>query len=59
MAKEVVHRCPRKCQWNKNCFVCKTEGPVKEDVVVLHKCVVTKEDIPVHLGKREDALCVS
>lgn len=59
MAKEVIHRCPRKCPWNKNCFVCKTEGQVKEDVVVLHKCIVTKEDIPVHLGKRENALCVS
>ena len=29
----------------------KTEKEVKEDVVVLHKCVVTKEDIPVHLVK--------
>ena len=51
MAQGVVHRCPRKCPWHKKCFVCKTEKEVKEDVVVLHKCVVTKEDIPVHLGK--------
>lgn len=59
MAKEVIHRCPKKCQWNKNCFVCKTEGTITEDVVVLHKCMITKEDIPVHLGKNKNALCVS
>ena len=58
MAKEVIHRCPKKCQWHKNCFVCKTEGKITEDVVVLHKCVVTKEDIPVHLGVTENALCI-
>lgn len=59
MAKEVIHRCPKKCQWNKNCFVCKTEGTITEDVVVLHKCMITKEDIPVHLGETKNALCVS
>jgi len=59
MAKEVIHRCPVKCQWSKNCFVCKTQGYPKEDLVVLHKCKVTKEDIPVHLGMMENALCVS
>lgn len=42
MAQGVVHRCPRKCPWHKKCFVCKTEKEVGEDVVVLHKCVVTK-----------------
>lgn len=54
MTQGVVHRCTRICPWHKKCFVCKTEKEVKEDVVVLHKCAVTKEDIPIHLGKREN-----
>ena len=59
MAREVIHRCPMECKWKKNCFVCKTQGYPKEELVVLHKCVVTKEDIPVHLGRTENALCAS
>lgn len=47
--EEIVHKCPMTCPWNKKCFVCKTKGPVFEDVVVLHKCPVTKEDIPVNI----------
>ena len=58
MAKEIIHRCPQKCPWHKNCFVCKTQGEVKEDVVVLHKCMITKEDIQVHLGQSPKILCV-
>lgn len=46
MVDEMIHRCPKKCQWNKRCFVCKTKGPITEDVVVLHRCKITKEDIP-------------
>ena len=53
MTHGVVHRCPRECPWHKKCFVCKTEKEVEEDIVVLHKCVVNKEDIPIHLGKTE------
>lgn len=53
MIRGVIHRCTRECPWNKKCFVCKTEKEVEEDVVVLHKCVITKEDIPIHLGKQE------
>ena len=49
--KEHIYRCPRKCPWKKNCFVCKVQGELPGDVVVLHKCVVSKEDIPVHLGQ--------
>lgn len=54
MTQGVVHRCTRICPWHKRCFVCKTEKEVREDVVVLHKCAVTKEDIPIHLGKKEN-----
>ena len=50
MKKEVVHRCPKNCPWNKKCFVCKTQGAVTEDVVVLYKCPMTKKDIPVNIG---------
>ena len=45
------------CPYNKKCFVCKTETEVSGNVVVLHKCMVTKEDIPVQIGKEENA-CV-
>ncbi len=58
MADGVVHRCTKNCPWHKKCFVCKTESEVKEDVVVLHKCMVTKEDIPVHIGKATANACV-
>ena len=54
MTQGVVHRCTRICPWHKKCFVCKTEKEVEEDVVVLHKCAVTKEDIPIHLGKQKN-----
>ena len=58
MAGPVIHKCPIKnCRYKKKCFVCKTEEPVVGNVVVLHKCVVTKEDIPVNLGMTEDDLC--
>lgn len=51
MVQGVIHKCTRECPWHKKCFVCKTAKEVEEDVVVLHKCKVTKEDIPIHLGK--------
>lgn len=41
----------------QKCFVCKTEAEVSGNVVVLHKCAVTKEDIPIQIGKAENA-CV-
>ena len=50
--KEVIYRCPVKCPWKKKCFVCKVQGDVNEGIVILHKCVVTKEDIPVQIGNR-------
>ena len=53
MMQGVIHKCTRECPWHKQCFVCKTEKEVEEDIVVLHKCKVTKEDIPIHLGKRK------
>ena len=34
-----------------------TEAEVSGNVVVLHKCAVTKEDIPIQIGKAENA-CV-
>lgn len=58
MMDEKIHRCPRKCPWHKKCFVCKTQGKVMEDVVVLHKCTITKEDIPVHLKDGYSVECV-
>ena len=48
-----VYRCPQNCPWKKNCFVCKTDGEVDGDVVILHKCEITKEDIPVRIGKKQ------
>ncbi len=54
----IIHRCPRKCPYYKNCFVCKTKGVVMEDVVIIHKCKVTKEEIPVHIGFCSDTACV-
>lgn len=53
MKEEVVYRCPVKCKWNKKCFICKTRGRVKEDIIVLHKCAVTKREIPVRLEMQE------
>lgn len=50
--KEVIYRCPVKCLWKKKCFVCKVQGDVNKGIVILHKCVVTKEDIPVQIGNR-------
>lgn len=57
MQSVVIHRCPKDCPWHKKCFVCKTEGIIKEDVVILHKCQITKEDIPVHIGIGKNDLC--
>lgn len=57
MADGVIHRCTKECPYNKNCFVCKTEPEVSGSVVVLHKCRITKEDIPIQIGKEENA-CV-
>ena len=57
MADGVIHRCTKGCPYNKKCFVCKTEAEVSGNVVVLHKCTVTKEDIPIQIGKAENA-CV-
>jgi hypothetical protein len=56
MVQGVIHKCTRECPWNKKCFVCKTAKEVEEDVIVLHKCKVTKEDIPIHLGKTRKEL---
>ena len=50
MADGVIHRCTKECPYNKKCFVCKTETEVSGNVVVLHKCAVTKEDIPIQRG---------
>lgn len=49
---ERIYRCPRICPWQKKCFVCKVSGEVPVDVVLLHKCMVTKEDIPVNIGSK-------
>lgn len=57
MADGVIHRCTKECPYNKNCFVCKTESEVSGSVVVLHKCRITKEDIPIQIGKRRKCLC--
>lgn len=57
MADGVIHRCTKECPYKKKCFVCKTEAEVSGNVVVLHKCAVTKEDIPIQIGKAENA-CV-
>ena len=50
---EIICRCPRNCPWNKHCFVCKLQGEVSGDVVILHKCEVTKEDIPIRIKERQ------
>lgn len=48
----IIHRCTKKCPYNKHCFVCKTEKEVCENVVVIHKCKVTKEEIPIQIGSQ-------
>ena len=50
---ETIYRCPIDCKWKKHCFICKVQGQIKADIVILHKCIVTKEDIPVHLLKQK------
>ena len=49
---EIICRCPKNCPWNKHCFVCKVQGKIFGDVVILHKCEVTKEDIPIRIKER-------
>ena len=51
--KELIVRCPKNCPWNKHCFVCKIQGKVYGDGVILHKCEVTKEDIPIRIKERK------
>ena len=48
--KENIYRCPRKCPWKKKCFICKTQGNATGSITILHKCIVTKEDIPIQIG---------
>ena len=57
MEKLIVHRCPCKCTYNKRCFICKT-SEIKGEVVIFHKCKVTKEDIPILLGTSPSEDCV-
>lgn len=58
MAEGVIHRCNKACPYHKKCFVCKTKTEVSGDVVVLHKCMITKEDIPIQIGTKKDACIV-
>ncbi len=51
--REIIVRCPKNCPWNKHCFVCKIQGEVYGDGVILHKCEVTKEDIPIRIKERQ------
>ena len=51
--REIIVRCPKNCPWNKHCFVCKIQGEVYGDGVILHKCEVTKEDIPIRIKERK------
>ncbi len=51
---EIIFRCPKNCPWNKHCFVCKIQGEVYGDGVILHKCEVTKEDIPIRIMERQE-----
>lgn len=50
---EIIYRCPKNCPWNKHCFVCKLQGEVSGDVVIIHKCEVTKEDIPIRIKEKK------
>ena len=51
--RESVYRCTKDCPWNKHCFVCKVQGEISGDVIILHKCEITKEDIPVRIKKQK------
>ena len=51
--REIIVRCPKNCPWKKHCFVCKIQGEVYGDGVILHKCEVTKEDIPIRIKEGE------
>ena len=50
---EIIFRCPKDCPWNKQCFIFKTQGEVNGELVILHKCDVTKEDIPIRIKERQ------
>lgn len=39
---EIIYRCPKNCPWNKQCFICKVQGEINGELVILHKCDVKK-----------------
>ena len=50
MSEPIVYRCDREnCPRNKpiHCYVVKLSGPPETDIIVLHKCEATKQDISV------------
>ncbi len=47
-----TYRCTKNCPINKHCFVIKTKEKLKEEVVVLVKCVNEKgKDIEIKIGE--------
>lgn len=53
MSQVTIYRCHQQCPIHKNCFVLKTETPIKEPVVVLYKCVKEKKDIRIIIGGQD------
>lgn len=50
MSEPIVYRCDREnCPRNKliHCYVVKLSCPPEADIIVLHKCEATKQDISV------------
>ena len=51
MREATIYRCNSKCPIGKKCFIIKTAEPIKEKITVLHKCIASKADIRLIIGK--------
>ena len=43
----VIYRCNRSCQINKNCFICKVDRKLPDDLCFMVKCRFLRCDIPI------------
>lgn len=57
MANGVIHRCTKECPYTKNALYAKQRQKYQGMLWCFINAVVTKEDIPVQIGKEENA-CV-
>lgn len=47
----ILYRCPQKCPIRKQCFILKTENPIKEPIRIWKKCPAAKKDILITIGE--------